>query len=250
MGRIGGVEASPDGRQIVFQVGYYSVKENKSHQVICVMDADGKNRRQLTTSSKNETDPTWLDNETIAYISGGEIWSMKADGSDRKQLSKLDGKVEGFKFSPDHSKVIILQSIPFHEIIKQNPDDLPKTTGRHVTDLMYRHWDHYVESIQHPFVYEVSLNNQNPIIQSTTPIDILDGEPYECPMEPFGGIEQLAWSPDSKTIAYTCRKKTGADYAISTDSDIYLYNIGTRKTTNLCKPVDYKDTQVSGCQCP
>ena len=240
MGRIGGVEASPDGRQIVFQVGYYSVKANKSHQVICVMDADGKNRRQLTTSSKNETDPTWLDNETIAYISGGEIWSMKADGSDRKQLSKLDGKVEGFKFSPDHSKVIILQSIPFHEIIKQNPDDLPKATGRHVTDLMYRHWDHYVESIQHPFVYEVSLNNQNPIIQSTTPIDILDGEPYECPMEPFGGIEQLAWSPDSKTIAYTCRKKTGADYAISTDSDIYLYNIGTRKTTNLCKPVDYK----------
>ena len=235
MGRIGGAEASPDGRQIVFQVGYYSVKANKSHQVICVMDADGKNRRQLTTSSKNETDPTWLDNETIAYISDGEIWAMKPDGSDRKQLSKMDGKVEGFKFSPDHSKVIILQSIPFHDIIKKNPDDLPKATGRHVTDLMYRHWDHYVESIQHPFIYSVSGNDIG-----TDAIDILEGEPYECPMEPFGGIEQLAWSPDSKTIAYTCRKKTGTDYAVSTDSDIYLYNIGTRKTTNLCKPADYK----------
>jgi dipeptidyl aminopeptidase/acylaminoacyl peptidase len=235
MGRIGGVEASPDGRQIVFQVGYYSVKANKSHQVICVMDADGKNRRQLTTSSKNETDPTWLDNETIAYISDGEIWAMKPDGSDRKQLSKMDGKVEGFKFSPDHSKVIILQSIPFHDIIKKNPDDLPKATGRHVTDLMYRHWDHYVESIQHPFIYSVSGNDIG-----TDAIDILEGEPYECPMEPFGGIEQLAWSPDSKTIVYTCRKKTGTDYAVSTDSDIYLYNIGTRKTTNLCKPADYK----------
>ncbi len=235
MGRIGGVEASPDGHQIVFQVGYYSVKANKSHQVICVMDADGKNRRQLTTSSKNETDPTWLDNETIAYISDGEIWAMKPDGSDRKQLSKMDGKVEGFKFSSDHSKVIILQSIPFHDIIKKNPDDLPKATGRHVTDLMYRHWDHYVESIQHPFIYSVSGNDIG-----TDAIDILEGEPYECPMEPFGGIEQLAWSPDSKTIAYTCRKKTGTDYAVSTDSDIYLYNIGTRKTTNLCKPADYK----------
>ena len=235
MGRIGGAEASPDGRQIVFQVGYYSVKANKSHQVICVMDADGKNRRQLTTSSKNETDPTWLDNETIAYISDGEIWAMKPDGSDRKQLSKMDGKVEGFKFSPDHSKVIILQSIPFHDIIKKNPDDLPKATGRHVTDLMYRHWDHYVESIQHPFIYSVSGNDIG-----TDAIDILEGEPYECPMEPFGGIEQLAWSPDSKTIAYTCRKKTGTDYAVSTDSDIYLYNIGTRKTTNLCKPANYK----------
>ena len=235
MGRIGGVEASPDGHKIVFQVGYYSVKANKSHQVICVMDADGKNRRQLTTSSKNETDPTWLDDETIAYISDGEIWAMKPDGSDRKQLSKMDGKVEGFKFSPDHSKVIILQSIPFHDIIKKNPDDLPKATGRHITDLMYRHWDHYVESIQHPFIYSVSGNDIG-----TDAIDILEGEPYECPMEPFGGIEQLAWSPDSKTIAYTCRKKTGVDYAVSTDSDIYLYNIGTRKTTNLCKPADYK----------
>ena len=99
---------------------------------------------------------------------------------------------------------------------------------------MYRHWDHYVESIQHPFVCSVSGDGI-----ATDAIDILDGEPYECPMEPFGGIEQLAWSPDSKTIAYTCRKKIGLEYSISTDSDIFLYNIGTRKTTNLCKPANY-----------
>jgi dipeptidyl aminopeptidase/acylaminoacyl peptidase len=74
---------------------------------------------------------------------------------------------------------------------------------------------------------------------ATDCIDILEGEPYECPMEPFGGIEQLAWSPDSKTIAYTCRKKKGTDYATSTDSDIYLYNISTRETKNLCKPEGY-----------
>ena len=236
MGRIGGVEASPNGQKIVFQVGYYSVKQNKGHQVICVMNADGSNRQQLTTSAKSETDPTWLDNETIAFITDGEVWCMKADGSERKQLSKTDGKVEGFKFSPDHSKVIIIKSIDFNEIIKKNPDDLPKATGRRVTDLMYRHWDHYVESIQHPFLAEV--NSQFSILNSQL-TDILEGEPYECPMEPFGGIEQLAWSPDSKTIAYTCRKKKGTDYATSTDSDIYLYNISTRETKNLCKPEGY-----------
>ncbi|MBQ9231801.1 MAG: S9 family peptidase [Prevotella sp.] len=235
MGRIGTVEVSPDGKQVVYQVGYYSVKANKSRQVICVMDADGKNNRQLSVSSKSETDPTWLDANTIAYLSGGEVWAMKSDGTDRRQLSKTDGKVEGFKFSPDRTKVILIESIPFHEIIKENPNDLPKATGRRVTDLMYRHWDHYVESIQHPFLCSVSGYNI-----ATEQTDILDGEPYECPMEPFGGIEQLAWSPDSKTIAYTCRKKTGLEYSISTDSDIYLYNIGTRKTTNLCKPADYK----------
>ena len=243
MGRIGTVEASPDGKQVVFQVGYYSVKQNKSHQVICIMDADGKNRRQLTTSSKSETDPTWLDAQTIAFITGGEIWTMKADGSERKQLSKTDGEVEGFKFSPDRQKVIIIKSMPFHEIIKKNPDDLPKATGRRVTDLMYRHWDHYVESIQHPFLAKLEMRNEKLEISSNL-IDILEGEPYECPMEPFGGIEQLAWSPDSKTIAYTCRKKTGAQYAISTDSDIYLYNIGTRETKNLCKPEGYQAPEV------
>jgi dipeptidyl aminopeptidase/acylaminoacyl peptidase len=235
MGRIGGVEASPNGQKVVYQVGYYSVKANKSRQVICVMNADGSNQRQLSTSQKSETDPTWLDNETIAFITGGEVWSMKADGSERKQLSKTDGKVEGFKFSPDRSKVILIKSIDFNEIIKKNPDDLPKATGRRVTDLMYRHWDHYVESIQHPFL--ASVTNGFAIGSDMT--DILDGEPYECPMEPFGGIEQLAWSPDSKTIAYTCRKKKGTDYATSTDSDIYLYNIGTRETKNLCKPAGY-----------
>ena len=240
MGRIGTTEASPNGDKVVYQVGYYSVKQNKSHQVIYIMDADGANNKQLTTSSKNETDPTWLDAETIAFISGGEIWSMKADGSERKQLSKTDGKVEGFKFSPDHSKVIILKSMPFYEIIKKNPDDLPKATGRRVTDLMYRHWDHYVESIQHPFVYTVGEG----LAIAGNGMDILEGEPYECPMEPFGGIEQLAWSNDSKQIAYTCRKKTGLEYSISTDSDIFLYNVDTKTTRNLCKPADYVAPKV------
>ena len=234
MGRISTVEASPNGQQVIYQVGYYSVKQNKSHQVICIMDADGKNNRQLTTSSKSESDPVWLDAQTIAYLSNGEIWTMHPDGSDRRQLSETGGKVEGFKFSPDRQKVIILQSIPFYEVIQKNPDDLPKATGRRVTDLMYRHWDHYVESIQHPFIYSV---NDKGIAKDGS--DILEGEPFECPMEPFGGIEQLAWSPDSKTIAYTCRKKTGLEYSISTDSDIYLYNIGTRETKNLCKPANY-----------
>ena len=239
MGRIGGMEASADGSRIVYQVGYYSVKQNKSHQVICIMDADGKNQRQLTTSSKSETNPTWFDAEHIAYISGGELWTMKADGSERHQMTNTNGEVEGYKFSPDRKKVIILKSLPFHEVIKKNPDDLPKATGRRVTDLMYRHWDHYVESIQHPFLGTVSGYDV-----ATDMADILEGEPYECPMEPFGGIEQLAWSNDSKQIAYTCRKKTGLEYSISTDSDIFLYDIEAKTTRNLCKPADYVDPKV------
>ena len=240
MGRISAYSASPDGSKIVYQVGYYSVKHNKSHHVLYMMNADGSNKLLLTKGDKNETDATWLDNETIAFLTGGEIWSMKTDGADRKQLSNTGGAVEGFKFAPDGKHVIILKSIPFHEVIKENPKDLPKATGRLVTDLMYRHWDHYVESIQHPFVF--SVGDGFSVANDGT--DILDGEPYECPMEPFGGIEQLAWSNDSKEIAYPCRKKTGLAYSISTDSDIYIYNIGTRETRNLCKPADYVEPKI------
>ena len=239
MGRISSYAASPDGQHIVYQVGYYSVKYNKSHHVLYMMNADGSGKKLLTESSKNETDAQWLDNETIAFLTGGEVWSMKTDGTARKQLSQTKGEVEGYKFSPDGTKVILLKSIPYHGSIKENPSDLPKATGRLVTDLMYRHWDHYVETIQHPFVAEVTADGI-----ATTAIDILEGEPFECPMEPFGGIEQLDWSKDSKQIAYTCRKKTGVAYSISTDSDIYLYNIGTRETKNLCKPANYKAPAV------
>ena len=182
MGRIATATASPDGSRIVYQVGYYSVKANKGHQMLYIMDADGQHARALTTSAKNETDPAWIGADRIAFLTGGEIWSMKADGTDRRQLSHTDGAVEGFSFSPDGQRVIMLQSIPFHEVIKKNPDDLPKATGRLVTDLMYRHWDHYVESIQHPFVADVTAEG---IGQGR---DLLEGEPYECPLEPFGAI--------------------------------------------------------------
>ena len=236
MSRIGGYQASPDGKHIVFQMGYYSVEENKSHQVLWMMNADGSEQKQLTTNADNETDAQWLDNETIAFLKGGEVWKMNLDGDGRKQISETEGKVEGFMFSPDRTKVIILKSIDFHEIIKKRPADLPKATGRLVTDLMYRHWDHYVESIQHPFVYSVG----DEFSIASEGIDILEGMPFECPMEPFGGMEQLAWSTDSKKIAYTCRMKTGLEYSISTDSDIYLFDLEAEEGTidrnrNLCK---------------
>ena len=164
---------------------------------------------------------------------------MNPDGTDRKQLTHDKAGIEGFRFSPDGKKVILIKELPYHGTIKENPSDLPLATGRLVTDMNYRHWDHYVESILHPFVAEVAEDGT-----VNEGEDILKGEPYECPMAPFGGIEQLAWSPDSKTIAYTCRKKEGLQYAISTDSDIYLYNIGTRETKNLCKEAGYVEPKV------
>lgn len=240
MGRIGTAQASPDGKHIIYQVGYYSVKQNKGHQVIYIMDSDGKNNKMLTTSAKSETDAVWIkDGQKIAFLCDGQIWEMNSDGSGRKQLTNDKTGIDGFKFSPDEKYVILIKQIPYHGIIKEKPEDLPLTTGRVITDMNYKHWDEYVESIPHPYLAEVTSNG---IGEGT---DIMKGEPYECPVKPFGGAEQLAWSTDSKTIAYTSRKKTGINYAISTDTDIYLYNIESKQTVNICKPANYKEPEIN-----
>ena len=240
MGRIGTAQASPDGKHIIYQVGYYSVKQNKGHQVIYIMDSDGKNNKMLTTSAKTETDAVWIkDGQKIAFLCDGQIWEMNPDGSGRNQLTNDKTGIDGFKFSPDEKYVILIKQIPYHGIIKEKPEDLPLTTGRVITDMNYRHWDEYVESIPHPYLAEVTSNG---IGEGT---DIMKGEPYECPVKPFGGAEQLAWSTDSKTIAYTSRKKTGINYAISTDTDIYLYNIESKQTVNICKPANYKEPEIN-----
>lgn len=243
MGRVSASAASPDGKQVVYQVGYYSVKDNKSHHVLYIIKSEGGAATLLTKSASNETDPAWIENGTrIAYLSSesgsSQVWSMLPDGSDRKQMTKDELDIEGFKFSPDGKKVILIKSLPYNDIIQPKHADLPKATGRVITDLNYRHWDHYVESIMHPFVADVDGMSIN------AGKDIIEGEPYECPMAPFGGVEQLAWSTDSKSIAYTCRKKVGRDYAISTDSDIFLYNIAEGTTKNLCKSADFKQPEV------
>ena len=239
MGRIGSTTASPDGQHIAYTVSYYSVMQNRSQTVICLMNADGTNQRQLTTGSTSESEPTFLQGgKRLAYLSGGQLWSMNLDGSDRKQLSEGE-TLGGYLFSPDEKSLILIREIPSTSSIQAKEADLPLASGLVIDDMNYKHWDQYVTAIPHLFLADFDGER----VSSKT-IDLLDGEPYECPMLPFGGTEQFCWSPDSKQIAYTCRKKTGVAYAISTDSDIYLYDIATKQTTNLCKPQGYTEPQT------
>lgn len=243
MGRIGDFNVSPDGKQAVYAVSYYSVKQNKSHSVLYTLDLNNLQPNRLTTSTKSESGAVFMkDGRHIAYMSAesgtNQLWMMNADGTGRKQLSHADKDIEGFLFSPDEKQVLLVMEVDQNHSIATNDADLPLATGMVINDLMYKHWDTYVTSAPHPFV---ATFDGEKVGEAK---DLLEGEPYESPMMPFGGMEQLAWSPDSKRIAYTCRKKVGKAYAISTDSDIFLYEVSTGKTTNLCKPADYVATEV------
>lgn len=230
-GRLGGVEVSPDGQKIVYTVSYYSKEQNRSNTEIFVMDIDGQNKKQLTRSNYQEVAPKWSnDSEHIAFLTNEsgtmQVWTMDQEGKNRKQLTQKEGGIQDFKFSPNKKKILYIANVKYGTRTADTYPDLPQATGIIVNDLMYKHWDEWVETVPHPFVANVQDG------KITNEKDLLEGEPYESPMKPFGGIEQLAWSTDGKMIAYTCRKKTGLDYAISTNSDIYFYHIETGKTEN------------------
>ena len=239
MGRIGGMAVSQDGAKVAYTVSYYSVPQNKSNSEVFVMNADGSNNQQITHTPKGESNVVWTKDGKLRFLSSesgsSQIWEMDADGSNRKQLTNYDDDIEGFAFSPDESKVLFVSQVKTVASTADKYPDLPKASGRIITDLMYKHWDEWVTTAPHPFVAD--FNNG---LENVT--DILEGEPYESPMKPFGGMEQLAWSPDSKQIAYTCRKKTGLEYAISTNSDIFIYDLATKQTRNICPEIMGYDT--------
>ncbi len=240
-GRIGGIELSPDKQKILYGVSYVSIEKNKSNRELFVMDINGDNKKQITATAPSEQNAVWFDGgNKIAFLSSesgkSQIWSMDADGGNRKQISNHENGIDGFVISPDNKKIVFFTSIPYSRKASDLYPDLPLATGRVIDDLMYKHWDEWVETIPHPFVADFSESG----ISNIT--DIMEGEPYECPMKPFGGTDDFAWTPDSKKVAYTCRKKNGKEYAFSTNSDIYLYDTESRKTQNLTEGMMGYDT--------
>ena len=231
-GRVGDVAISPDRSRILYQVTYVSIPYNRTNSELFVMNSSGSDKMQLTSSNFRESQPRWIGNgDRIAFLSNesgsSQLWTMNPDGGDKKQLSDVEGGVDGYIFSPDETKLLFVKSVKSVETAPDKHSDLPEASGRIVNDLMYKHWDHWVESVPHPFVADISDG------KLTNLRDIMEDEPYESPMAPFGGTEQLAWSPDGKTIAYTARKKTGKEYAVSTNSDIYFYDLESGETRNM-----------------
>lgn len=231
-GRVGEVVISPDRQTIVFGIKYYDIAENKGNTDLYSMSPDGSNLKQITRTAKSEFNIVWRpDGKKIGFVYSGDkglqMWEMNPDGTERKQISNIEGGINGFKYAPDQSKVLFIKEVDLVEDVVDKYPDLPKANAYIADDLMFRHWDTWTHSFSHIFVAEYDgtvLKNEK---------DIMEGEKYDSPNKPFGGMEQITWAPDSKSLVYTCVKKYGVEYTISTNSDLYQYSVENGETKNL-----------------
>ena len=243
MGRINSVLPNESTGQIAYTVSYYSVKENRSTSWIRI--AKEKEGKLVTINEFVGYEPSWI-GDKIAYLKAGKLYLPKKQSPIANLHTCLEGfdkDIEGYLLSPQGDKIILIAQVKTVASTEDQYPDLPLASGRVVNDLMYKHWDEWTETAPHPFLCKLKNVKGKTIV--TDCIDLLEGTPYESPMKPFGGVEQLAWSPDGKTIAYTCRKKSGLDYAVSTNSDIYLYDLATGTHTNLTEGNGGYDTNPS-----
>ena len=243
MGRINSLIPNEATGEIAYTVSYYSVAENRSTSWIRVCQPTTSNLSPNGLKLMREFighSPAWHNNQLCYINSHGQV--VIGD----KVLTGFDKEIEGFLLSPQGDKIILIAQVKTIPSTADKHPDLPLASGRVIDDLMYKHWDEWTETAPHPFLCNLSPNS----LSASSPkivncVDLLEGTPYESPMKPFGGVEQLAWSPDGKQIAYTCRKKSGLDYAVSTNSDIYLYDLATGMHTNLTEGNGGYDTNPS-----
>ncbi len=236
MGRIGSVQSDIETGLLAYTVSYYSVEENRSTTWIRVCNPFSENGELEVCDEFVGYDPAWFGSSGwLAYLRSGQLYLRR----DKEEI-KVEGAedIEGFLLSPMRDKIILIKSIKTVQSTVDKYPDLPLATGHMHEDLMYKHWDEWTETAPQPFVcpLELTWHGEGERIKSAKVgegFNILEGTPYECPMKPFGGIEQLAWNPNNEEIAYTCRKKTGLEYAVSTNSDIFLYNVNSREERNI-----------------
>lgn len=237
LGRLSDPQLSPHGKYILYGVSYNSIEQNRSCRNLFLCKADGSNKVQLTSDGKSISCARWADGGSrIVFLQGGQIWSapLKRSGSSfklgkRVQLSDVAAGIGEFAISPDGSKIMYSSTVKSG--VKTPSDvypELDKAEAICTEDLMYRHWDHWVNELPHTFVASFDANKKGGITAGASK-DILPADEALCelPIEPFGGLEQLSWSPDGKYIAYSCKKLTGKEYAFSTDTEIYIYNVET-----------------------
>ena len=244
--RIGSQDLSPNGKQYVYTRSLPNITENSSSSDVLVGHTGATGDAKVILEGSKGHSPVFLDDNTIAYVSTegehAQLALIRPDGTGKRVISAFDFDVLGFLFSPDRHKVMVYRKNPLPNIREVEYPDLDKATGQIFDDLMYKHWDEWNDYTTQPYIAAVAEDLT--VAPEVTPV-LGEGELFEAPTKPFSGSEDFAWSPDGTKLLYSSRKKVGLAYAVSTNTDIYQYDLTTGATKNLTEGMLGYDTLPS-----
>ncbi|HTM66725.1 MAG TPA: S9 family peptidase [Flavipsychrobacter sp.] len=220
--QVNGEGMSPDAKTVFYSARTYDVKTEKSTTKFYALSLKTGER-----SERKETKSVFQREEAVWYATDNKAIHKSSDKGKHWQsiYTGVEG-IDNIRISPDGRYIAFTKDILIKPVLaKDIYPDLPKSTAHIYTDLTYRHWDTWEDGkFSHLFI--APLNGGKAI-------DLMVNEPYDVPQKPFGGAEDYIWSPDGKGLVYVCKKKYGKEYAQSTNTDIYYYDIAKKQTINL-----------------
>lgn len=228
--RIGAPAVSPNGKNLCYALEEINIEKNKGFKDLYVISSDGKKNQRISETPEKEWNPQYSqDGNTLFFLcnEGGtpQVWASKPDGTSRKKITDVKDGVAGFYINTTAGKIYLLSEVKTGQDIHDLYPDVPQSDARIIDDLMYRHWDSWDDFLSVHLFY-ADFNYASLSISSKL-TNILSGEPYD--------VENFAVSPDGNSIAYACKKKYGKAYAVSTNTDMFLYDVKTGSTQNLSK---------------
>ncbi len=235
LGRLSDPQASPDGQWVVYGVSSYDIEKNEGNRDLYVISSRGGDSSRITAFQGSEFNARWRpDGRRIGFLSGEsgsvQLWEMNRDGSDKSRVTDIEGGLANFLYAPSGTHISFTRDIKLDQTASQQHPDLPETDARIIDSLMFRHWNSW-----HDYAYShlfVAPYQDGKISEAR---DVMESERFDTPLNPFGGVEQINWSPDGRILAYTCKKNSGVEYAQSTNSDIYLYDLESGNTRNVSR---------------
>jgi dipeptidyl aminopeptidase/acylaminoacyl peptidase len=219
--------SSPDGNLVVYGVQRYDMEADKGTRVLMLFDLRTKQSIAISDASKTSSDAEFHPNgKSLAYLQGGKLFEYNLLTKQTAQVGDIE--MNGFHFSPDGTRILFTQDVKMDAKPTETYPDLPKSTAKIADGLFYRHWkswhDHAYSQIFFAGYAAGKVIGQ--------PKNILN-ERFDSPLTPMGGMEQIRWSPKGDMIVYTCRKANGSAEAISTNSDLYVYELSSGRTLNM-----------------
>lgn len=216
---------SPDQNSVLYRTSQTNLETEKNEHKNYILNTSTS--QSLPFDLGKKTLIQW-DKNGIYASENGTIFLSKDLGVSWEKFYTIGNDAENIKISPDGQKIAFSKEVQLEKIYgKDKYSDTPNSTAQIYTDLNHRHWDSWYEGkFNHIFIVKI---NESP----NTAKDLLEGKPYDSPQKPFGGSEDFIWSPDSKHLLYVTKEKFGKDYAKSTNTDIFAYDLSTGKTQNL-----------------